>query len=608
MTAQPDSIKRFSSVSSVKLRTIAFVALSLLVLALGVFGVFKYASRNRASGISKPLVAARTSQLTNWPALDDFPSISPDGNAVAYCSNHAGSFEIYVKALTPGAKESQLTADGGQNFEPAWSPDGQRIAYYSKLRGGIWIVPAAGGEAKKLTDFGSYPAWSPDGKQIAFQSNPLVDLGAFARNALPPSTLWLVSAEGGEPRPLTQVGKPDGGHGAPAWSPDGKRIAFEVNDFISATIWMISVNGDDPKRISPQKGYAPVYAPDGQSILYSRESAVLQIPVSPVTGEPIGKPVPITGIGGQPSFVRRVSFSADGKKTAYSLVRRSESISSISLRPQSATAIGPPVALVDNSGERNAFPSFSPDGKRIAFTTCNASDSGCNIWLINTDGSNQTQLTTNENRQFSPNWFPDMTQIAYTSDQSGHFAYWSINLETRREKMLLDLPEGIDYAHLSPDGRQIVFNSTRGGHAINVWTAALAGGEPKQLTFDKELMGFPVWSPDGKLIAFQAKRGDDTHVMVIPSEGGTPTQLTFANGQSWVYDWSPDGDKILFAGSRDGLWNVWWVSRTTKKEQRLTDYKNLNSFVRYPSWSPKGNQVAYEYSETTGNIWLAELK
>jgi Tol biopolymer transport system component len=96
--------------------------------------------------------------------------------------------------------------------------------------------------------------------------------------------------------------------------------------------------------------------------------------------------------------------------------------------------------------------------------------------------------------------------------------------------------------------------------------------------------------------------------MIVPSEGGMSEQLTFDKGQNWTYSFSPDGDKILFAGSRDGLWNVWWVSRATKKEQRLTNYTKLNSFVRYPAWSPRGDQIVYEYSETTGNIWVADMK
>ena len=140
-------------------------------------------------------------------------------------------------------------------------------------------------------------------------------------------------------------------------------------------------------------------------------------------------------------------------------------------------------------------------------------------------------------------------------------------------------------------------------------TQGEAAGAPAVVVANASMRNnYPAYSPDGKYLAFQMKRGDDTHVMVMPAEGGEPSQLTNDRGQSWIYDWSPDGGKVLFAGLREGLWNVWWVSRTTKEERRLTDYKKLNSFVRYPSWSPKGDRVAYEYSETTGNVWVADLK
>ncbi|MBA2339793.1 MAG: PD40 domain-containing protein [Pyrinomonadaceae bacterium] len=579
------------------------IALGLVLTVLLAAGVWLFRARqNSFSTVSVQKVA----QITSWSGLDDFPSMSPDGNAVAYCSDHNGSFEIYVKQLTPGAKEIQLTADGGQNFQPAWSPDGQRIAYYSKQRGGIWVIPASGGEARQITDFGSHPAWSPDGKQIAFQSYPLNDLGAYARNALSPSTLWLVAANGGEPKQLTQIGNPPGGHGSPSFSPDGKRIVFEVDDYINESVWTISINGDDAKQITQKGSYEPVYAPDGKSILYTL-SGVYQVRVNPDTNEPVGEPSQIAGIGGVTSAVRRVSFSADGKRIAYSALTRRESLSSIRLQINSSEVEGAPVPLVQNTNERSNFPTFSPDGKRIAFTSCNVGGTGCDIWLMNADGSNQIQLTTNESGELMPSWFPDMQQVAYISKRTGHWTLWAINLNTKREKMLLDLTDDI-YARLSPDGKQIVFTLTRNGGVINVWTASLAGGEPKQLTFDKEMMGFPAWSPDGKYIALQMKRGDDTHIMIMPSAGGTPEQLTFDKGQSWIYAWSPDGDKILFAGFRNGLWNVRWVSRSTKKQQQLTNYTKLNSFVRYPSWSPKGDQIVYEYSETTGNIWVADLK
>jgi Tol biopolymer transport system component len=130
--------------------------------------------------------------------------------------------------------------------------------------------------------------------------------------------------------------------------------------------------------------------------------------------------------------------------------------------------------------------------------------------------------------------------------------------------------------------------------------------EERQLTFDEEMIGWPRWSPDGEHIALQIKRGSDTHVGVVPAEGGTTVQLTNAPGQNWMGAWSPDGEKIAFASWRGDAWNIRWVSRRDKSECQVTDYTALNSFVRYPTWSPLGDQIVYEYAETTGDIWLLE--
>jgi Tol biopolymer transport system component len=65
----------------------------------------------------------------------------------------------------------------------------------------------------------------------------------------------------------------------------------------------------------------------------------------------------------------------------------------------------------------------------------------------------------------------------------------------------------------------------------------------------------------GRWLGFQVKRGDDTHIRVIPSEGGEPAQVTDDRGQSRAFGWSPDSDKVLFAGFRDNVWNVWCLGR-----------------------------------------------
>jgi Tol biopolymer transport system component len=153
--------------------------------------------------------------------------------------------------------------------------------------------------------------------------------------------------------------------------------------------------------------------------------------------------------------------------------------------------------------------------------------------------------------------------------------------------------QDISFPQLSPDRKQIVFNSKKSG-TTNLWIVSVEGGEPRAPTSDNESMGFACWSSESKFIAFEIKRGDNNYLAIIPSAGGQPVQLNSGEGQSWPFSFSPDGDKIAFAGFRNYVWNVWWFSRSTKEERQLTQYKKLNAFVRYPAWSPHGNQIIYE--------------
>lgn len=583
--------------------------ISLCVLSAAVVAILIWQSR-KSSADNESLGVRKITQITASVGLDHYPSLSPDGSYVAYSSDQSGSFEIYLRQLAPGGREIQITSDGQQNFQPAWSPDGQYVAYHSMKRGGVWVVPALGGVARRVTDFGSRPAWSRDGERIAFQSAALTEVAGVAAGALPPSTIWTIPARGGAAQQVTQRGAPSGGHGAPLWSPNGERIIFFVNDISLAEIWSVAAGGGELKRLAPNRQPFTdiVYSHDGKYAYGAGERGasygLWRVPVSPA-GEPAGEFVKVEGSGATP--IRHLSVSADGKKISYSTMSISSDIWSAPISPESNEAAGAPTPLLEDTSRRKTNPSFSPDGRRIAFGVWRPG-APINVWLMDSDGRNLTQLTSDPAGSGLPVWVAGGDEVAFVSTRGGSARLWSKNLASGEERPIFQLGAGMDFPRLSPDGQHVAFNSRQQGGTINVWTAALAGGAPRQLTFDEELMGFPCWSPDGSLIAFEMKRGDDTHIAVIPAGGGTPTQLTFDPGQSWPHSWSPDGGKIAFAGFRDGSWNVWWVSLADRSQKKLTNFSESNSYVRYPAWSPRADQIVFEYAEMKGNIWLMDLK
>src|ERR1700754_4179703 len=522
-------------------------AIAVLV-AVAIFGVYKLLNRTH-SGTTEGQQILSNTQITFSPGLDGFPAISPDGKSIAYSSDQNGSLELYVKQLGGGGGELQLTNDGKQNLHPAWSPDGQRIAYYSKNRSGIWIVSALGGTPKQLTEFGARPSWSRDGSQIAFQSNASAEV--FNSSALAPSTIWTVPLQGG----------------APFFSADGRHLY----------------------------------------LLGERQPGLFQIELS-ADGDPIGEPSIVLSPGSG-SAIRTAAISLDGKKIAYSGSRTMSNLWAVSMSKSTAEATGPPSAFTRDTSLRNNLVRFSPDGRKLALTRWRPGTSA-DIWVADADGRNLTQLTNNTATDSQASWFPSNDKIAFLSDRDNNerrFALWSISLTTGKEEHLMDMGIGAQFVALSPDGSQAAFNADEKG-VINLWVASLKDGQRKQLTFDDHLMGFPCWSRDGRWIAFENQVGEEAQLMIIPSSGGQITQLTFDHGKHWPNDWSPDGDKITFAGQRDGVWNIYWVSLSTKEQKQLTNYSKLNAFVRYPAWSPLGDKIVYEYAEWSSNIWLVELK
>ncbi len=568
--------------------------------------------RTGSRPVPVPLTFSRPIQLTSSRGLDVFPTFAPDGRSIAYSSDRSGNFEIYRRPLGVGGREIALTSDGLQNVEPAWSPDGETIAYHARKVGGVWVIPSLGGTPRQLSTFGSRPAYSPDGSTIVFESGPLFDLAANSLGALPPSILWTIPANGGPARPLTQVGKPAGGHGAPSFSPDGKRITFASYNRTAAEIWSMAANGSDLVRLSEGTWYCydPVYAVDGASVLYPCWSETWSVglfrrPVSPTTGRPTGPQSEVTsfGVNGMGS-VKHVALSRDGSRAAYASLAMSSNLWAVPVDPATGEPTGP-IRQVTRETGRNSRPAVSRDGTKVAFSRWRP---GANqdIWVVDADGSNAVQRTTDPSDDDYPGWMPDGRHLSFMSQRLGRRTLFLLDLVTGRDEKLADFGPGLDAIRVSPDGRRAAFHAAGGRKTLNVFVADLPSGKPRALTDDPELAAFPCWSPDGRTLAFEVKRGGDTHVAVVPSAGGEVRELTGGSGQAWPYSWSPDGRRIAFVGLRDGLWDVWWVDAQSGAERQVTKTGRLNTYVRYPDWSPTGTEIVFEFAETTGNIWLVE--
>ncbi len=552
-------------------------------------------------------------QLTVSAGVDLFPALSPDGDRLAYSSDQSGRWEIYVRS-TAGGSDVPLTSDGHQNVHAAWSPDGRQIAFHSMVRGGIWIKPLDGTPARQLVDFGARPSWSPDGRRLAFQSDAAADIGPAARPANLPSVIWVIDLAGGQPRPLTRRGVPTGGHGAPTWSPDGRHIAFATSGFAVAQIWAVEASGGEPFSIvtDAPAAFDPVYLPDRRSLLFAGANMIWRVPLD-ANGRRSGDairfvPAALEGL-------RHLSVARDGRIALTALTLDA------SLWSSPVNVAGVPTAparqLTNDTRQRNSLPAFSPDGRRIAVMS-SVKGTLPDIWTMNADGTGVQQVTSTHGYEADPSWTPDSREIVFKSIRDRAVGLWAVDVGTRRERRLMDFglierirsEQGmVEEAALSPDATRLAYavldprTSTKAlylRHVANATSVRLTSGEPP--------VGYPAWSPDGNWIAVEVFEPGRTDAAVVPAAGGPMRRLTTSRGQAWIHSFSPDSARVVFAGLRDGVWNIYWVSRDGGEEHRVTSNTAVGVFMRYPAWSPTGDQIVYEYGSVRGNVWSLELR
>ena len=193
-----------------------------------------------------------------------------------------------------------------------------------------------------------------------------------------------------------------------------------------------------------------------------------------------------------------------------------------------------------NHPDNDFQPSWSPDGKRVAFVSnrdghvIDGRLTG-EIYVMDTDGGNQRKLTNNRHGDWFPSWSPDGKRIAFVSDRDGPFnpEIYVMDADGGNPQNLTNSPRYDRDPSWSPDGKRIVFSARREGHFENkfaitneIYVMDADGGNQQRITENRVQDWFPSWSPDGKRIAFASRRDGNDEIYVMDADGGNPRNLT----------------------------------------------------------------------------------
>lgn len=232
-----------------------------------------------------------------------------------------------------------------------------------------------------------------------------------------------------------------------------------------------------------------------------------------------------------------------------------------------------------------------------------------NLDIYRIDKNGVVRLTDNPARDERPVWSPDGTKIAFISDRDGNNEIYLMDADGENQRRVTFNEWDDKNPSWSPDGRSIVFESKRGG-AINLYIIDLETYRERKLTDYglRQVAGIPSWSPDGGHIAFTSNKWFGYNVSIITVDGREDKRLTEKGGSCGPV-WSPNGKTIAFV-NRNGKSRIWLMDGDGKNKRQLTN--GPRQYDYNPAWSPDGRKIAYmstddPYDERRGEIFVLDI-
>jgi Tol biopolymer transport system component len=372
----------------------------------------------------------------------------------------------------------------------------------------------------------------------------------------------------------------EGSHRAPAFAPDGRRLAFLApdNDKVPQ-IWVRDVAQDAAVQVTsgPIGAGRPRWSPAGDRIVFARGNEGIWS-VSPLGGSPTR----ITDRGTNPSFSR------DGQKLVFESERRL----------WTAAADGSDVREV--AGTPDVYytvpmgPALSPDGSQIVFFRPEAGPNG-DLWVVPADGGPAYQLTFDLREGGWPCWTPDGNTIVFSSARGGSRTLWQIPVIGGEPVPLTSGAGEDDQPDISPDGRHLAYTSVRNSWELRVRNLE-AGTERSLLRKGVEIL-FPMFSPDGQRIVFFGRSDSAVAIFTIASDGSDLRQLTGGRELNHQPRWDGDGQNIYFFQMKPST-SFRRVPAPGGPSVRFRDWKWETHYG--PMFDPGGRMIAYVRQRAPG--------
>jgi Tol biopolymer transport system component/DNA-binding winged helix-turn-helix (wHTH) protein len=450
-----------------------------------------------------------------------------------------------------------------------------------------------------LKGWEGHPSFSPDGTQIAFTWS-----GGKGDNPWDGST-WdtYVKIIGSSEIRRVTTSHP-GWNFNPAWSPDGRHIAFVRCEKGRCQVYLTSPLGGSELKVSDLPISYPgiAWSPDSQFIAAGRSSrhggsGAAGIYLMPAQG---GEPRAITRAPAG-AFHRAPAFSPDGHHMAYvSCVIDAGwgtgcDVFSVDL-DASFTPVGAARRLTTETIASIQGVTWTRDGRSLLYDT-EAVPFVNYIWRVAADGTRPPERVELAGFGSSiPATVPSQDRLAFLRSWYNEDVYQSTAGHPPQPLVSSSFPES--NPQFSPDGHHVVFCSPRSGDAVEIWVADADGSSEHQLLHGPNRMQrAPHWSPDGRFIAFDSLGADGHwHVWIIDAEGGQPHQVVVDAGDQKAPTWSHDGHWIYFWSEQ----NIWRVPATGGRREQLTQ----GGAWDFAGESTDGKNLLYQSAKEKGGALM----